>query len=213
MFTLAFSVHTVLALFRVGTYTLQEAYNLTVGDHRPLRDDLAKEIVTLCNLVSQTSLVPVAQRWISQTLDENAIPTPNRSDSSLNDHLVDLPRRRRREDPSSRRSGFKRAVTHSHRHEGFLGRGNQGHYTIVSIMPLNMMKATPLRPPPPHPPPSDLHVPHTNPCDSVTSANAPPPMDLFIEIITAATISAMDSHLLNLGLLPRTVDAADVETS
>ena len=45
----------------MGICTLQEVSYLAVGDHRLLRDDFAEDIVTVCDLVRQASLVPTAQ--------------------------------------------------------------------------------------------------------------------------------------------------------
>lgn len=87
----------------MGTYTLQEAYELDVGDKRLLRDDFTKDIVILRDLVTQAFLLTAEQRWISKTLDEAARPKVTRSDSSLSHQSVERSRPRRREDPSSGR--------------------------------------------------------------------------------------------------------------
>lgn len=43
---------------------------MAVGNQRLLRDDLAQDIVALCNLMRQASLLPSAAKRITDTLEE-----------------------------------------------------------------------------------------------------------------------------------------------
>lgn len=57
VFALACRIYTFLAPFRTGNCSLREAHDLAVGDQRFLRDDLAQDIVTLCDLLRQACLL------------------------------------------------------------------------------------------------------------------------------------------------------------
>lgn len=104
VFALACRIYAFLAPFRMSSCSVREAHDLAVGDQRILRDNLARVIVTLCNLVRQAS------RWIADTLKKAARSKTARSDSRLGGHLVDFLRPRRSEEPSSECGSFKRAT-------------------------------------------------------------------------------------------------------
>lgn len=170
--------------------------------------------------MGQTSIHPAAERWINSTLRSTANARATRSDSSFSDNLADYIRSRRREDPSSGREGPKRT-------------------TLRSTSDSDSANPPPRRPPhkeklrhlrhriynsphrddsdfPPFSPPISRRrtsTPTSIPCDFAASTKAPPSTSSLIETITAETIAAMERHLATLGLLPRSVDALDVETS
>lgn len=91
VYTLAYRLHTFLASFRMDNYSWWEACDLAVGDQRLLGDELTQDIVTLCDLVRQASLVPVAETWISNALKETPRSMSARSHSTPNDHSANHP--------------------------------------------------------------------------------------------------------------------------
>lgn len=50
--------------------SMGEGHDLALGDQSLLRENLAQDIVTLCDLVRQAPLSPAAKWWITDTLLE-----------------------------------------------------------------------------------------------------------------------------------------------
>lgn len=98
------------------------------------------------------------------------------------------------------------AAPQTHRHGGLLARRNRIYHAPECDDNDS----------PPFPTPINRRqtpaTPTLTPCDSETSANAPPSTDPLIKTITAATIAAMDRYLATLSLLRRPVEAPGVET-
>lgn len=67
----------------MGNCSLQEAHEMAVSDQWLLRDDLAQDIVILCDLKIHASLLLAAVEWITHTLGEAAGSKMTRTDSSL----------------------------------------------------------------------------------------------------------------------------------
>lgn len=70
IYTLVCRVYASLNPSRMVNYSLQETYVLAVSNQRHLRDDLAKDTVTLCDLVHQAPLLPAVNQWIANALNE-----------------------------------------------------------------------------------------------------------------------------------------------
>lgn len=80
--------------------SLREAHDLATSSQQLFRDELAQDIVTMCDVVWRASLRPAAVASIDRVLREDTKAKAARTDSSLSDHSVNCAHPRPHEDPS-----------------------------------------------------------------------------------------------------------------